>query len=90
MCNKYNKIIIKVLKQDEIYIVKYIVKSLSEFILIFIIYILYLKTVFSTTVLNISLQIQTYKYNLMIIFLNINIALLLLLFVLLTPYSVPI
>ncbi len=76
MCNKYNKIIIKVLKQDEIYIVKYIVKSLSEFILIFIIYILYLKTVFSTTVLNISLQIQTYKYNLMIIFLNINIALL--------------
>jgi len=73
MYNKYNKTIIEVLKQNEIYIIKYIAKSLNEFVLIFIIYTLYSETVFSAAVLNANLQNQTYEHNLMINFLNINI-----------------
>ncbi len=55
MYNKCSKTIIEVLEQDRVYIVKYIVKSLSEFTLIFIIYTLYSKTVFSAAALNASL-----------------------------------
>ncbi len=55
MYNKCNKIIIEVLKQDKIYIVKYIVKSFNEFTLIFTVYTLHSETVFSTIALNASL-----------------------------------
>jgi len=57
MYNKHNKTIIEALKQDKVYIIKYIVKSLSEFALIFTVYILHLETVFSAIALNVSLHI---------------------------------
>ncbi len=38
MYDKHSKTIIEVLKQNEVYIIKYIIKSLNEFVLIFIIY----------------------------------------------------
>jgi len=57
MYNKHNKTIIKALKQDKVYIIKYIAKSLSEFALIFTVYILHLETVFSAIALNVSLHI---------------------------------
>ncbi len=57
MCNKHSKIIIEVLEQDEVYIVKYIVKSLNEFALIFIIYTSHLKIVFSAAALDVSLYV---------------------------------
>ncbi len=57
MYNKCSKTIIKALKQEKIYIVKYIAKSLSKFSLIFTVYTSHSETVFSTVVLNISLQI---------------------------------
>ncbi len=57
MYNKHNKTIIEALKWNEVYIIKYIAKSLNEFILISTIYTLHSETVFSVTVLNISLYI---------------------------------
>ena len=57
MCDKHSKTIIEVLKQDEVYIIKYIAKSLNEFALIFIVYTLHSETFFSVTALNISLHI---------------------------------
>ncbi len=57
MCNKHSKTIIKILKQDEVYIVKYIAKSLNEFTLISIIYILHSETVFFAAALNVSLYV---------------------------------
>jgi len=57
MYNKHSKTIIKVLKQDRVYIVKYIVKSLNEFALISIIYTLYSKIIFSAAALDASLYI---------------------------------
>ncbi len=57
MCNKHNKIIIEALKQDKVYIVKYIAKSLNEFALISIIYTSHLEIIFFTAALNISLYI---------------------------------
>ncbi len=74
MYNKHSKTIIKVLKQDRVYIVKYIVKSLNEFALISIIYTLYSKIIFSAAALDASLHIQTYKHNLITDFLNVDIA----------------
>ncbi len=56
MCNKHSKIIIEVLEQNKNFIIKYIAKSLNEFVLIFTIYILHSETVFSTAMLNVSLQ----------------------------------
>ena len=56
MCNKCNKTIIEASEQDEIYIVKYIAKSLSKFTLIFTVYTSYLKTIFSAAALDASLQ----------------------------------
>jgi len=73
MYNKYSKTIIKVLKQDRVYIIKYIVKSFNEFTLIFTVYTSHLETVFSVIALNASLYVQTYKHNLIINFLDINI-----------------
>jgi len=57
MYDKYNKTIIKVLKQDEVYIIKYIIKNLNEFILIFTIYTSHSETVFSAAALDTSLHI---------------------------------
>jgi len=57
MYNKHSKTIIEALKWNEVYIIKYIVKSLNEFILISIMYTLHLKTVFSVTALDVSLYV---------------------------------
>ncbi len=56
MYNKCSKTIIEALKQNKVYIIKYIVKSFSKFALIFIIYTLHLKTIFSATASDASLQ----------------------------------
>ena len=74
MYNKHSKTIIEALKWNKVYIVKYIAKSLNEFTLIFAVYTLYLKTVFSVTALNASSYVQIHEHNLMINFLNINTA----------------
>jgi len=76
MYNKHSKTIIEVLEQDKVYIIKYIVKNLNEFALIFAVYTSHLKIIFSATASNASLYIQTHKHNLMINFLNIDTALL--------------
>ena len=57
MCNKHNKTIIKTLKWDEIYIIKYITKSLNEFTLISTVYTSHSETVFSVIALNANLYI---------------------------------
>ncbi len=57
MCNKHNKTIIEVLKWDRVYIIKYIVKSLNEFVLIFTIYTSHLEIVFSAVASDVSLYI---------------------------------
>ncbi len=38
MCDKYDKTIIKVSEWDEVYIVKYIAKSLNKFVLISVVH----------------------------------------------------
>jgi len=57
MYNKHSKTIIEALEQDEVYIIKYIVKSLNEFILIFIMYILHSEIIFFIIALNVNLYI---------------------------------
>ena len=57
MCNKHNKIIIEALKWDRIYRIKYIIKSLNEFALIFTVYTSYLKIIFSAAASDASLHI---------------------------------
>ncbi len=57
MYNKHSKTIIEALEWDEVYIIKYIVKSLNEFVLISIMYTLHLKTVFSVTASDVSLYV---------------------------------
>ncbi len=74
MYNKHSKTIIEALKQDEVYIIKYIAKSLNKFALIFIMYTLHSEIIFSAAALNIHLYVQIHKHNLMINFLNINTA----------------
>ena len=74
MYDKYNKTIIKVLKQDEVYIIKYIIKNLNEFILISTIYTSHSETVFSAAALDTSLYIQIHEYNLITDFLDVNTA----------------
>jgi len=54
MYNKYDKTIIKTLKQNRVYIVKYIAKSFNEFVLIFTMYTLHSKIVFSVSASDIS------------------------------------
>ncbi len=54
MYDKHSKTIIKVLEQNKVYIVKYIVKNLNEFVLISIIYILHSEIIFSTIALDVS------------------------------------
>jgi len=57
MCDKHDKIIIKVLKWDKIYIIKYIAKSLNEFALISAVYTLHLKIIFSAAASDASLYV---------------------------------
>ncbi len=54
MCNKHSKTIIEASEWDEVYIVKYIAKSLNEFILIFIMHISHSEIVFSVIALDTS------------------------------------
>ncbi len=74
MYNKHSKTIIEALKQDEVYIIKYIAKNLNEFTLISIIYTSHSETVFSAVALNASLYVQIHEHNLMINFLDIDTA----------------
>ncbi len=57
MYNKHDKTIIKALKQDEVYIIKYIAKSLNEFALISTIYTSHSEIIFSAAASDISLYI---------------------------------
>ncbi len=57
MYNKHSKTIIKALKQDKVYIIKYIAKSLNEFALISIMYTLHSEIIFSVIALDTSLYI---------------------------------
>ncbi len=57
MYNKHSKTIIEALKQNKVYIIKYIAKSLNEFVLISIMYTSHSEIVFSVIALNISLYI---------------------------------
>ncbi len=66
MCDKHSKIIIEVSEWNEVYIIKYITKSLNKFALISAVYILHLKIVFSAAVSDTSL------HNIMTDSLNIN------------------
>ncbi len=74
MYNKHNKTIIEALKQDKVYIIKYIAKSLNEFTLISVVYTSHSETVFSAAASDTSLYVQIHKHNLMINFLDINTA----------------
>ncbi len=56
MCNKHDKTIIEISEWDEIYIVKYIVKSLNEFVLISAVYTLHSETAFLTATSDTSLH----------------------------------
>jgi len=76
MCDKHSKTIIKVSKWNEVYIIKYIAKSLNEFVLIFTMYVLHSEIVFSVTASNTSLHVQIHEHNLIINFLDVNTALL--------------
>ena len=57
MCNKHSKTIIEALEWDEVYIIKYIAKSLNEFILISVMHTSHLKIIFSVTALDASLYV---------------------------------
>jgi len=57
MCNKHNKTIIEALKQDRVYIIKYIVKSFNEFVLIFTVYTSHSEIIFSIIALDASSHI---------------------------------
>ncbi len=74
MCDKHSKTIIEVLKQDRVYIVKYIAKNLNEFALISAMYTSHSEIIFSITASDASLHIQTHEHNLMTDFLDINTA----------------
>jgi len=54
MYNKHDKTIIEALKQDEVYIIKYIIKSFNEFALIFTVYTSYSEIIFSVIALDIN------------------------------------
>jgi len=73
MCDKHNKTIIKVSEQDKVYIVKYIAKSLNEFVLIFTVYTLHSKIIFSVTVSDVSLHVQTHEHDFIIDFSDVDI-----------------
>ena len=68
MCNKHSKIIIEALKQDKVYIIKYIIKNFNKFTLISAVYTSHSETKFSAAASDVSL------YNNIINFLEINTA----------------
>jgi len=74
MCNKHSKTIIEASEQDRVYIVKYIVKSLNEFILISAMHMSHSEAAFSVTALDVSLHVQIHKHDLMINFLDVDTA----------------
>ena len=74
MYDKHSKTIIKVLEQNEVYIIKYIAKSFNEFTLIFAVHTLHSKIVFSVAALNVSSHVQTYKHNFITNFLDVDTA----------------
>jgi len=74
MYNKHSKTIIKALKWDKIYIIKYIAKSLNEFVLISTVHTSHLEIIFSAAASDASLYIKIYEHNLMINFLNVDTA----------------
>ncbi len=57
MYDKHSKTIIEVSEWNKVYIVKYIAKSLNEFALISIMYILHSEIIFSTTASDMSLYV---------------------------------
>ncbi len=57
MYNKHNKTLIEASEQDRVYIIKYIVKSFNEFVLIFTVHTSHSEIIFSAAALNISLYI---------------------------------
>ncbi len=57
MCDKHSKTIIEALKQDKVYIIKYIAKNLNEFALISAVHILHSKIIFSAAASDASLYI---------------------------------
>ncbi len=57
MYDKHSKTIIEVSEQDKVYIIKYIVKSLNKFILIFTVYISHSEIIFSAAALDVSLYV---------------------------------
>ncbi len=72
MYNKHSKTIIEASEQDKVYIVKYIAKSLNEFALISIMYMLHSEIIFSAAASDTNLHVQTYEHDLMTDFLNID------------------
>ncbi len=74
MCDKHSKTIIEASEQDRVYIVKYIVKSLNEFVLISAVHTSHSEIIFSVTALDVSLHIQIHEHNLMINFLDVDTA----------------
>jgi len=74
MCNKHSKTIIEASEQDKVYIIKYIAKSLNEFVLISAVHTSHSEIIFSVTASDISLHVQIHEHDLMINFLDINTA----------------
>ena len=56
MCNKHSKTIIEASEQDRVYIIKYIAKSLNEFVLISAIHTLHSEIIFSAAASDVSLH----------------------------------
>jgi len=57
MYNKHSKTIIEASEQDRVYIIKYIIKSLNEFALIFTVHTSHLKIIFLVTASDTNLYI---------------------------------
>jgi len=57
MYNKHSKTIIEASEQDKVYIVKYIAKSLNEFALISIMYMLHSEIIFSAAASDTNLYV---------------------------------
>ena len=68
MCDKHSKTIIEASEQDRVYIIKYIAKSLNEFVLISAIHTLHSEIIFSAAASDVSL------HNNMINFLEVDTA----------------
>lgn len=57
MCNKHNRIIIETFRQSDIYIVKYVAKSLNKFVLIYVIHVSSDSEITLLIIMNTNLQI---------------------------------